>query len=313
MPDLFHFNQELGHAIGAPLGKAWRKAKIAYDTSEGLHFQRKPFEDAYLLLDVCRRHYQNGIHGIHKAVQPFNADGSFSLITPLRKSLIANLSLIEKQGLKIGKEVKTKTIQKVIDQIPDILSGITSWQQWTIERTKEFAQSTDIEIRQEELEQWLLHYLLPVFVWQLTLRRLPAKKKNERLKKDYEEVLQKARDKLKGSKLENYMTAEQYTNCLEWAEKIARTFQRSSSKVEGRNGYLAFVHKANRGLQDQRLKVLTIVHNYDIRGWDRRTPAERLFDQKFPDLFEFILENVTDFVEPRATRRKPQNIWAVAP
>lgn len=304
MPDLFHFNQELGHAIGAPIGKAWKKAKIAYETSEGLHFERKPFEDAYLLLDVCRRHYQNGIHGIHKVVQPYNSDGSFSLIDPIRKSLIANLSLIEKQGLKIGKEVKIKTIQKVIDQVPDILSGITTWQQWTVKRTKIFTEQSAIEIRKEELEKWLLHYLLPVFIWELALRRVPSRKKNKRLIKYYKEVLEKARDKLKGSKLENYMTLDQYKECERWAEKMARTFQRSSSQVEGRNGYLAFVHKANRGLQDQRLKILTVVHNYDIRGLDNKTPAERLFDKEFPDLFEFILENVTGFVEPRASRSR---------
>ena len=96
---------------------------------------------------------------------------------------------------------------------------------------------------------------------------------------------------------------QQYEACKKWAERMARTFQRSSSQVEGRNGYLAFVHKANRGLPEQRLKILTVVHNFDIRGVDERTPAERLFDREFPDLFEFVLENVTGFVVPRASRK----------
>lgn len=77
-----------------------------------------------------------------------------------------------------------------------------------------------------------------------------------------------------------------------------------SSQVEGRNGYLAFVHKANRGLPLQRLQVPTVVHNFDIRREDGTTPAERLFDQIFPDLFEFIFLNVTGFPEPGNIKNK---------
>jgi len=53
--------------------------------------------------------------------------------------------------------------------------------------------------------------------------------------------------------------------------------------AKGRNGYLAFVHKANRGLSEQRLKVLTVVHNFDIKSYDGTTPAQRLFDQQLSE------------------------------
>lgn len=91
----------------------------------------------------------------------------------------------------------------------------------------------------------------------------------------------------------------------QWAQDIARSFQRASSKIEGRNGYLAFIHKANRGLSEQRLSVLTVIHNFDIRFYDDKTPAERLFKREFPDLFEFVLESVTSFPEPRHDKLKP--------
>ncbi|MFT6740568.1 MAG: hypothetical protein ACJAVF_002077 [Paraglaciecola sp.] len=45
------------------------------------------------------------------------------------------------------------------------------------------------------------------------------------------------------------------------------------------------------------------MHNFDIRREDGSTPAQRLFDRNFPNLFEHILENVTGFVEPRKKRR----------
>ena len=87
--------------------------------------------------------------------------------------------------------------------------------------------------------------------------------------------------------------------CLDWAQDIALSFQRSSSQIEGRNGYLTFIHKANRGLPENRLKVLTTIHNFDIKRNDGSTPAQRLWKRDFPDLFEFVLQNVTGFREPR--------------
>jgi len=312
MPDLFHFQQDLARGIGAPIGKAWKKAKQAYYEAKDEYGARKTLEAAFLRLDMCRNRYQNGMHGINKAVQPFTKTGEFKTAKVIKRSIISCVTLIEEQAEKIDKEVKEKLVAKVFAQIPGILQGIESWQQWATQSATAFVTKADIEITDKELKKWLLHYLLPVFIWELTLRRTHSKPKNKKLLKSYKEILQKARDKLKGSNLEKFITAEQYNSCVEWAKQTARTFQRSSSQVEGRNGYLAFVHKANRGIPDQRLQVLTVVHNFDIRSWDGKTPAERLFKQDFPDLFEFVLENVTGFREPRRFKSNSLIVNAVA-
>ncbi len=62
---------------------------------------------------------------------------------------------------------------------------------------------------------------------------------------------------------------------------------------------------------EQRLNVLTVVHNFDIRGIDNKTPAERLFQKEFPDMFESILDNVTSFSQPRQRKRKPLKTLSV--
>lgn len=313
MPDLFHFQQDLARGIGAPIGKAWKKAKQAYYEAKDQYGARKPLETAYLRLDICRNRYQNGMHGINKAIQPFTKTGEFKTAKVIRRSIISCVTLIEKQAEKIDKEVKEKVVAKIFAQIPDILKGIESWQQWATQSATIFVAKENIEISDRELKKWLLHYLLPVFLWELTLRRIPRKQKNKKLIKAYKEIQQNARDKLKGSNLEKFISPEQYNSCVDWAKQTARTFQRSSSQVEGRNGYLAFVHKANRGMPNQRLKVLTVVHNFNIRSWDGKTPAERLFKQDFPDLFEFILENVTGFKEPRRFKSNSLIVSTVQP
>jgi hypothetical protein len=36
------------------------------------------------------------------------------------------------------------------------------------------------------------------------------------------------------------------------------------------------------------LKVLTIIHNFDLKRQDGTTAVQRLFDKPFPDLFESV-------------------------
>jgi hypothetical protein len=62
---------------------------------------------------------------------------------------------------------------------------------------------------------------------------------------------------------------------LEWAEWMARQFHRSSSAVEGRNGYLSQMYHNGRGLTEKRLRALTVIHNYGLKRADGTTAAMR--------------------------------------
>jgi Family of unknown function (DUF6399) len=84
-----------------------------------------------------------------------------------------------------------------------------------------------------------------------------------------------------------------------WATRQVQAFQRASSAVEGRNGYLAQMHHNQRGLPKQRDKVWTVLHNFDWRAADGTTPASRFFRRGFPDLFETVLAQIDDLPRPR--------------
>ena len=84
-------------------------------------------------------------------------------------------------------------------------------------------------------------------------------------------------------------------------------FQRCSSAVEGRNGYLAQVHHNRRGLSTKRLKVSTVIHNFALKRSDGTTAAERLFGRKFPDLFEYLENNLGELPQPRKSRKSSQH------
>ena len=84
-----------------------------------------------------------------------------------------------------------------------------------------------------------------------------------------------------------------------WATDRVKAFQRASSAVEGRNGFLSQMHHNQRSLPKQRAKVWTVLHNFDGRAADGTTPASRFFRREFPDLFETVLSHVEDLPRPR--------------
>jgi len=74
------------------------------------------------------------------------------------------------------------------------------------------------------------------------------------------------------------------------AAQLAEVFQRSSSKVEGRNGYLSLRNHQLRGLDHPRKRAcLTAVHNFLLTRPDGTTAAERFFGQKPRSMFTAIL------------------------
>src|SRR5215831_17692498 len=74
------------------------------------------------------------------------------------------------------------------------------------------------------------------------------------------------------------------------AATLAEVFQRSSSNVEGRNGYLSLRNHQLRGLDHPRKReCLTAVHNFLLPRPDGTTAAERFFGQKPCSMFAVIL------------------------
>ena len=192
IPDLFHFNQGIAHSVGASIGKAWKRAYKAYQTATGYYSERKPFEDKWLLMDVCRRRYQNGIHQIHKAVHAFNESGHFKTAKSIRKAIVQGMTQIELQGNVVGLEYSDKVLTKTFDQIPAIIKGVQDWQKWLVKRAEPLTYSIN-GIEPNKLREWLMSYLCPFAYWSIIYQRTPAKHRNKRLRFYYRELIQKTK------------------------------------------------------------------------------------------------------------------------
>ena len=89
------------------------------------------------------------------------------------------------------------------------------------------------------------------------------------------------------------------------ANELAEVFQRSSSNVEGRNGYLSLRNHQLRGLDQPRKRAcLTTIHNFFLTRPDGTTAAERFFGQKPRSMFAAILDSVDLPPAPRSPQRR---------
>ncbi len=88
------------------------------------------------------------------------------------------------------------------------------------------------------------------------------------------------------------------------AKTLAEVFQRSSSNVEGQNGYLSLRKHQLRGLDRPRKRVcLTTIHNFFLTRSDGTTAAERFFGRKPRSMFAVILDSVELPPAPRSPKR----------
>jgi hypothetical protein len=89
------------------------------------------------------------------------------------------------------------------------------------------------------------------------------------------------------------------------AQRLAAVFQRSSSNVEGRNGYLSLRSHQLRGLDlPRKRECFTTIHNFFLPRPDGTTAAERFFGQKPRSMFAAILESVELAPAPLSPPRK---------
>jgi Family of unknown function (DUF6399) len=197
-------------------------------------------------------------------------------------------TLLETHGLP----VKKSTLDKVRTQLAGVSALVDFWWQ-TVWRDLEHMAMPP------RGTQWVEELLLPRMYWQeqLSRTRCPAHKAQVAL------VLQAVQEAFERHPCTGQRTPEVLAGWKAWAGEHAKAFQRASSAVEGRNGYLSQMQHNHRGLPMRRYQVWTALHNFDCRATDGTTPASRFFRRSFPDLFESVLSQIDELPIPRQRRQ----------
>jgi Family of unknown function (DUF6399)/IclR helix-turn-helix domain len=206
----------------------------------------------------------------------------------LRAELKAIETLLETNGLPR----KTDTLDKVQKQLAGISALVDLWWQTVRQDLTQLAMTP-------RWTQWAEDVLLPLMYWQEQLRRTrhPVQKAQIAL------VLQAVEEMFERHPCTRQLKPELLAGWQAWAAEHAKAFQRASSAVEGRNGYLSQMQHNHRGLPMRRYQVWTALHNFDCRAVDGTTPASRFFRRSFPDLFESVLSQIDELPMPRQRRQ----------
>jgi len=206
----------------------------------------------------------------------------------LRAELKAIETLLETNGLPRKKD----TLDKVQKQLAGISALVDLWWQTVRQDLTQLAMTP-------RWTQWAEDVLLPLMYWQEQLRRTrhPVQKAQIAL------VLEAVEEVFARHPCTRQLKPELLAGWKAWAAEHAKAFQRASSAVEGRNGYLSQMQHNHRGLPMRRYQVWTALHNFDGRAVDGTTPASRFFRRSFPDLFESVLSQIDELPMPRQRRQ----------
>jgi len=302
MPDLFHFVQDIGRSFGSHIGRKTEQACKAMESAEeGLRAELTRFYHELLEL---QKSYRQQIERINKCVHPFDEHNNWTTQQEVEKNLLHCFTKIGQLAKTIDLEPEVSKGIKILSQIAPIAQGV---QQWISQTKAKLQQWVDSGVLNNIERAWLEQYALPCKYWEKQVGKTQAKSRNRDLRQYYKNRMAAAIQNSPYNDIGTHILDSRKEELWKMAHQLAISFQRASSQVEGRNGYLSFVNHAHKGIPGQRLKALTVIHNYDIRRKDGTTPAQRFFDREFPDLFEFLCQNVTGFKEPRKRKAKVLN------
>jgi hypothetical protein len=304
-PDLFHVQQELTRATAAPLSAQIRKWENSYENShiitEKLQKKRKEtpvnpdkldkkIEEAVLSESACLSHLEeskkrkesvsHAKKAINAAYHPFDLKtGKRQEAEVIDDKLEKEFQLIKAVATEGGlSENSHKRLEKAHRVFEKMIATIKFFWMMVKMQIKKLGLST-------EHENLIDDYLLPEFY----LRASAKKAKTAEQSDEIFTVANELKERLEKMSTWKNLDLEQQQKMKTLAKECAQLFQRSSSCVEGRNGQLSLWHHGLHKLRTQKLKVLTIIHNYYTKRQDGTTAAERFFEQKPKDLFEYLL------------------------
>lgn len=273
----------------AQKGKRWvprvigrLKAQLAYGEQ-----QLKVCLDAQ---ETQREHRKAISHCLH----PFNlmngkVQREQAILATLKQEADGLAKLAEARSVNDPKD----KLSKFRRQHEALSQHVSTWWKWV--NLQLMGAGTDRATR-----NWVKKRLLPVVYWHEQKTR--TKNKNDR--QLYNAAWKQAVEVYNADHFTQSQSSGVVKHWQQWCEDKVNHFQRASSAVEGRNGGLAQIYHNRRGLTESRLTALTVIHNYGTYRKDGSTPANRLYQQEFPQLFEWLLDEMGPLPLPRKRAQK---------
>ena len=227
--------------------------------------------------------------GIASAYHPYDlVSGAERQTEQVQQELMQHFETIEATASTA--QLRQTAIDK-IQKAKRVCAGLVATMSFFWMMVQQFLESLSIS---PELEQIIREILLPATYLMLAAKKAKTAELKAQIRQSAEELLFRLQD---NDTWVNTALPEQ-ERLKKAAKACAQLFQRSSSCLEGRNGYLSLRHHGLHHLSTRKLGALTVIHNYFIKRADQSTAAERFFEQKPRDLFEHIMQEMPSIPRP---------------
>ncbi len=316
-PDLFHVQYELSKAVSAPMATKERAAykavaeareqleqvqthlKTLDDNPEKRGPGRSPkapasLEQAQQALEAASREHERLVLQREQMAQSLGAIGQAYHFVDLERGVRRNGQLIASDIQEHIKQVRAIAQHEGLSQTGleriEKAERVVPKMQATIEFVSRYVGQQVDQLNLRQPISFAMHAkLIPSFY----LDRV-AQSRTVRDGEPLRELAERLRAPLfePGGVLSE-LSPEAQELLHDEAKRLANVFQRSSSNVEGRNGYLSLRNHQLRGLSlPRKRECFTTIHNFFLTRPDGMTAAERFFGQKPRSMFTAILESV---------------------
>jgi hypothetical protein len=307
MPDFFHLVHEIVQSYSLAIGRRVRQAHKALQHAEAVlesRVARSPGAEGQAAVEARRaevqhwdevqRTYRQHLETLSLTLHPFGiADSAPQTSAQVARQLQATVETIEAFAQRHQLPARPDAMLKVRKQVPALAALGDFWWQGVQQDLAPFSLSP-------RWRQWVHEGLLPMAYWDHQVPRTRCRRRKAKL----QAALAAVRAAFAQHAITEQLAPQVLTAWHAWATDRVKVFQRASSAVEGRNGFLSQMHHNHRGLPKQRYKVWTVLHNFDCRAADGTTPAARFFRRTFPDLFETVLSHIEDLPPPRQRKHE---------
>lgn len=302
-PDCFHIIQYVSPFSSAPLARRVEslEQQVAQGTAKGQ--SHKALEPLQERLQEAREHHlrvKTALEGLSEAYRPYD-DRTGEIFRGARVKDEMN-QMLDEIEIVADEAALSAACQQGIDKARRTIDACA-------DAVENYHRRLALNLRTMRLPPAIAEAMrtqvLPALYLQKVARQSQDAETAQRLERRAHELVAPLQD---DNSPMMQLTQEAVAYLLSEGKSWVEMFERSSSRVEGRNGQLELHHHGLRGLSDAKLAALTVVRNYCVRRNDGTTAAEKFFEQSHRDLFEWLLDVMPDLPRPAQKRlRLPQS------
>ncbi len=270
MPDFFHVVHDIVKSDSLAIGRRLSQARQDLTQAEEALAQRAalphaapdvPAVQALIVAsqtevqqwEEVQRTYRHHLEMLSLILHPFRlSDSTPQTSEQVASQLHAEVDAIEALAQYHRLPARHSAMRKVRKQIPALAALVDFWWQGVWHDVEPF-------ILSPLWKQWVHECLLPLVYWEHHARHTRCSRRKAKIV----QALEAVRAAFDTHAITQRLAPQVLADWHAWATERVHVFQRASSAVEGRNGYLSQMQHNQRGLPKQRYKVWTVLHNFD--------------------------------------------------